>query len=109
MADINLMDKLEHFKIAVVNKKWNPRHSMQNVTFCLKVKGVNEGPQVLWEKKANPADLGKAIPKDIVDDIDNSVKDIKSYPEWRLMAVLYEPSYSQCVMVDDETDDPYVY
>jgi len=109
MANINLTDKLENFKIAVVNKKWDPRHSMQNVTFCLKVKNINEQPQILWEKRANPAELGQAIPKDIVKDIDNSVKDIKTYPAWRLMAVLFEPGYSQCVMVDDETDDPYVY
>lgn len=109
MADINLMDKLENFKIAVVNKKWNPRHSMQNVTFCLKVQQTNERPRILWEKKANPTELDKSLPCDIVESINDSVKDIASVPAWKLMAVLYETGYSQCVMVDGEADEPYVY
>jgi len=109
MAKVSINEKIESFKSAVLNKNWNPRYSMQHVTFCLKVKNINETPQILWEKRVDPLVLSKDIPKDVIESIDSSVKNLEAYPVWKLIAVLFEPGYSRCVMIDYETDEPYIY
>jgi len=109
MAKLNLNEKLESFKTAVLSKKWNPRYSMQLVTFCLKVRNGNDSPVIVWEKRADPLILDKVIPNDIVESIDGSIKSIKNSSDWKLSAVLYEPGYNKCVMVDDDDEAPFVY
>ncbi len=109
MAKENLSQKLESFKSAVLEKNWNPRYSMQHITFCLKVKKENENPQIVWEKRADPLDLVKAIPTDIIESINQSLKSIEAYSDWKLTAVLFEPGYCQSVIIDGDSDEPYVY